>query len=377
MPVRSSGSVRIFYPAHRREALVAYLRERVEELSRRLPLRRVVLFGSWAKGRATARSDVDLLVVYAGPTRADAYRIVWETLHIRGLEPHVLSEEEAEALRPTLARMVRGGVDLLEGIGGEDAVQGAHVGPEEARRIAETCARVLRERLGARAVYVVGSAAGESPWHSRSDLDLVVEGLPSDRYLEALSTLWDLLPEGLDLDLIPLEEAPPELVARVRGEGRMPEDPKAALRKEVADELANLDRLAEQAKTLLQQLPASPTFIEAAAAGKLVHDFYTGVERIFERIAVRLGPGLPAGPNWHTWLLRGMEREVEGIRPAVIDHLLALRLLDYLRFRHLFRHGYGYELQWEKLEPLLRSLPETLEEFRRQLAHFLEALKRA
>jgi predicted nucleotidyltransferase len=113
--MRSSGSVRVYSPAYSREALVAYLRERVGELARRLALRRVVLFGSWAKGRATARSDVDLLVVYAGPTQADAYRIVWETLRIRGLEPHVLSEEEAEALWPTLERMIRGGVDLLDG----------------------------------------------------------------------------------------------------------------------------------------------------------------------------------------------------------------------------------------------------------------------
>ncbi len=115
MPMRSSGSVRVFCPAYSRDELVALLRARVAELARHLPVRRAVLFGSWAAGRATARSDVDLLVVYAGPAREDAYRTVRTMLAVRGLEPHVYSEAEAEALRPVLERMTRGGVDLLCG----------------------------------------------------------------------------------------------------------------------------------------------------------------------------------------------------------------------------------------------------------------------
>lgn len=246
---------------------------------------------------------------------------------------------------------------------------------QKAREAAETCARVLKEQFGALAVYVFGSLAGQGPWHSQSDIDLAVEGLPADRYMAALSTLWPLLPEGLELDLITMEDAPPELVARIKGEVEMPEEPKAALRQDIADELANLGRIIDEAGALLQRLPPTPTFIEISAAGKLVHDFYNGVERIFERIAVRLGPGLPTGLGGHTLLLRGMESAVEGIRPALIDHALALRLLDYLRFRHLFRHTYGYELQWDKIRLLVHGLEETLAEFRRQVERFLTALE--
>jgi predicted nucleotidyltransferase len=246
---------------------------------------------------------------------------------------------------------------------------------QKAEEAAEACIRVLKEQFGVRAVYVIGSLAGESPWHSRSDLDLAVEGLPPEQYVKALSTLWELLPEGMELDLITLEDAPPELVARIKGDVKMPEEPKAALKQEITDELANLDRLVGQVRVLLQQVPPVPTFLEINAAGKLVHDFYNGVERLFERIAVRLGPGLPPGPGGHTLLLRGMESAVEGIRPAVIDHALALRLLDYLRFRHLFRHTYGYELQWAKLRPLVEGLAETFAELRQQLERFLTALE--
>ena len=58
-------------------------------------------------------SDVDLLVVYAGSTRDDAYRLVRRTLDIPGLEPHIYTSEEAAQLRPMLDRMLRDGVEMV------------------------------------------------------------------------------------------------------------------------------------------------------------------------------------------------------------------------------------------------------------------------
>jgi predicted nucleotidyltransferase len=89
------------------------------ELAKVLPLRRVVLFGSWATSRATAFSDVDVLVIYSGVPRDDAYKLVRRQLSLRGLEPHVYTEEEAAAIQPTLDRMTRGAIDLMHEPGGE------------------------------------------------------------------------------------------------------------------------------------------------------------------------------------------------------------------------------------------------------------------
>jgi len=83
-------------------------------LEQALPVTRAVLFGSWAKGRATAFSDIDLLVVYQDPPREDAYRKVVESVDIRGLEAHVYAESEAAPVAKTLEAMVRDGVDLLK-----------------------------------------------------------------------------------------------------------------------------------------------------------------------------------------------------------------------------------------------------------------------
>jgi predicted nucleotidyltransferase len=71
-----------------------------------------VLFGSWATGSHTARSDVDLLVVYEGPLRDDVHRLVKQAIGVRGLEPHVYTEEEASALAPTIGRMTRNGIRI-------------------------------------------------------------------------------------------------------------------------------------------------------------------------------------------------------------------------------------------------------------------------
>lgn len=114
MPGTSSGSVKIFLPPYSREELIALLRERIAKLSVALSLARVVLFGSWAAGRATAFSDVDILVVYRGAHRDDAYALVRRTLKLRGLEPHVYSEQQAAHMSRTLERMTAKGIPLLE-----------------------------------------------------------------------------------------------------------------------------------------------------------------------------------------------------------------------------------------------------------------------
>jgi len=42
--------------------------------------------------------------------------------------------------------------------------------------------------------------------HQRSDIDLLVEGLPSDRYLKVLAALYEELPPDWEVDLIRYEE---------------------------------------------------------------------------------------------------------------------------------------------------------------------------
>ena len=82
----------------------------------------------------------------------------------------------------------------------------------EAHARAKECAALLAGRFGAYEVYLIGSVAGTGRFHEGSDIDLCVSGLDSRRYLQALSEAAEVA--GRDVDLILLEEAPPELVHR-------------------------------------------------------------------------------------------------------------------------------------------------------------------
>jgi len=77
---------------------------------------------------------------------------------------------------------------------------------EKLRKTAERCAWVLKDKYEARRIFLIGSLA-KGFVHERSDIDLVVEGLSPGLYVKALTELWDLLPAGAELNLIPYEDA--------------------------------------------------------------------------------------------------------------------------------------------------------------------------
>jgi predicted nucleotidyltransferase len=113
MQKESSSSVRIFYPRFNREELIINLKDKLGGLAKELPLRLVVLFGSYAQGKYTVASDIDILVVYKGEERSDAFRIVRRNLDIPLVEPHVYSEDEYLRLKESIDRMTTDGVTLF------------------------------------------------------------------------------------------------------------------------------------------------------------------------------------------------------------------------------------------------------------------------
>jgi len=112
-PPGSSSSVKVFYPELDTQEVVRRIRERLPLLEERLPLTTVVLFGSYAKGSYTVASDVDLLVIYRGRPRGDAFQLVKRSLGIPRLEPHVYAKEEYLALKDILEAMAREGIVLF------------------------------------------------------------------------------------------------------------------------------------------------------------------------------------------------------------------------------------------------------------------------
>jgi len=91
---------------------------------------------------------------------------------------------------------------------------------EDLRILARKCSELLKDKYQVRRVFLIGSLA-KGTVHERSDIDLVVEGLPSDFYMKALTELWDLLPAGVELNLIPFEDAFTSLKEKTIREGEV------------------------------------------------------------------------------------------------------------------------------------------------------------
>jgi hypothetical protein len=114
---------------------------------------------------------------------------------------------------------------------------------------------------------------------------------------------------------------------------------------------------------------------EESLALKL-HNFYTGYERIFQKIADDINGGIPYSIDWHKRLLRSMSLEIEEIRPSVISKETVKVLEEYLAFRHVVRNIYGFEIDSERLHRLIEKLYGVHERFRKELNAFLNFLRK-
>ncbi len=140
---------------------------------------------------------------------------------------------------------------------------------------------------------------------------------------------------------------------------------------QIKEELDNLGRLSNEVNILLSESGEEKSTFEIRAAGSILHDFYCGIEKIFERIAVTMDENVPAGLNWHTQLLYQMGKPVEGIRDSLLPEKLIKKLKKYLRFPHLFRNIYGFELDWERVEPLCIDLNNIWTDLKSEIEEFL------
>lgn len=105
------------------------------------------------------------------------------------------------------------------------------------------------------------------------------------------------------------------------------------------------------------------------AAALRLQSFYTGIERCFVQIVRVLNGGPPDGADWHRRLLERMGVGTES-RPAVLDAPTVKGLGELLRFRHVVRHLYAYELENEQVHRLLLRSLELWPGLERQLEQF-------
>jgi hypothetical protein len=106
-----------------------------------------------------------------------------------------------------------------------------------------------------------------------------------------------------------------------------------------------------------------------------LHGLYSGLERIFEKIASTIDGSVPTGVNWHQELLNQMAVEVPRIRPAVISIDLKDDLEEYRGFRHVVRNVYTYRLDPDKLRPLVKNINKIWKKIDKELSAFAKFIR--
>ena len=106
-----------------------------------------------------------------------------------------------------------------------------------------------------------------------------------------------------------------------------------------------------------------------------LHNLYCAFEDLFKIVARHFENSVEDIARYHKELLKRMSFTIEGVRPELLSEE-TFRLLDELRmFRHVFRHAYAYDLQYEKLKPVIKSADMLRGLYKREIERFLDKLK--
>ena len=145
------------------------------------------------------------------------------------------------------------------------------------------------------------------------------------------------------------------------------------IRLELGELVKTIDR-AERALIAAQtNLENQDLFLDSAALN--LHDFYTGLERIFSQIATVVDNSMPSGRDWHRVLLNQMSIPLYQVRPQVLSAETIQAIDEYRRFRHVVRNVYAFEFDATRIEPLINNLASSFQAIQSELLSFADLLE--
>ena len=119
-------------------------------------------------------------------------------------------------------------------------------------------------------------------------------------------------------------------------------------------EISQIDELLDKTQVLVSLCRSrEPDFVEITAIGGILHSFYNGLENIFVLIGKTVGFDFKTSSQWHRNLVDCMLAQQDFL-PAELRGLL----MEYMGFRHFYRHTYAYTIKWEKCSHLFMGLTD-------------------
>jgi len=139
----------------------------------------------------------------------------------------------------------------------------------------------------------------------------------------------------------------------------------ATLLQKVDAELEQMDRAVRELPPLrrIRELSA----LELGGTAALLSAVYHGVENVLKQGLSACGQPLPTGAAWHRDLLQA------GCLHGIITARLRDELAQFMAFRHFFAHAYGFELDPERLRPLVQALRPVYGRFKKAARRFARA----
>ena len=144
----------------------------------------------------------------------------------------------------------------------------------------------------------------------------------------------------------------------------------------IREELSEIRRSIQRAKQAWSLALNEDDSLYLDSVALNLHDFYNGLERIFERIAENIDEIKPEGLNWHQEILRQMAMEIPKVRPAVISQDLREELDKYRAFRHIVRNIYAHNFRIDKIKDLMGNIDKVLNKLEENLQVFCEFLEK-
>jgi hypothetical protein len=140
------------------------------------------------------------------------------------------------------------------------------------------------------------------------------------------------------------------------------------------DELARVVSRAERAIFAAKQRPEDQDlFVDAAALN--LHDFFGGLERIFQQVGTTVDGELPTGSDWHRQLMVQMQHDMPDLRPPVVSTEVIHTLDEFRRFRHVVRNIYAFEFDPKQIERLVNQMSDVFAQIRTELLVFASFLR--
>jgi len=138
----------------------------------------------------------------------------------------------------------------------------------------------------------------------------------------------------------------------------------AGVRERVEAEFENIERVIAELPD--SNMLSSLSSLELAGLATLVHNFYNGLENILKQVVIASGRELPKGASWHQDLLATAESS------DFVSESTARELRRYLAFRHFFSHCYSFDLDRERIVPLVEGIQKTISSFRSDIGRAID-----